>query len=158
SAQSPEAANAKAGSIVGTVADTTGDPIPDATVVLQGPAGVHLTAVTKDDGTFAFQEVTPGINYQITVTAEGFAPLSSSPVTVDPAQEKTLPELQLRILAVQRAVTVQYSSEQVAAEQLKAEEQQRILGVIPNYYVVYEPHPEPLTTSMKFHLAYKSLT
>lgn len=25
-------------------------------------------------------------------------------------------------------------------------------------YVVYEPHPEPLTTSMKFHMAYKDLT
>ena len=29
---------------------------------------------------------------------------------------------------------------------------------IPNMYVVYEPHPEPLTTKMKFHMAYKDLT
>jgi hypothetical protein len=59
---------------------------------------------------------------------------------------------------VQRAITVTYSSKEVAAQQLKAEEQQRILGFIPNLYVTYEPHPEPLTTNMKFHLAYKSLT
>ena len=72
SAQSAEAANTKTGSILGTVVDTSDDPIPDATVVLQGPAGDHLTAVTKDDGAFAFHEVTPGIAYQITVTAEGF--------------------------------------------------------------------------------------
>ncbi|MGO9515884.1 MAG: carboxypeptidase regulatory-like domain-containing protein, partial [Candidatus Korobacteraceae bacterium] len=44
------------------------------------------------------------------------------------------------------------------AQQLKAEEQQRILRFIPNTQVVYEPHPEPLTTKMKFELAYKDLT
>lgn len=158
SAQSAEAANTKTGSILGTVVDTTDDPIPDATVVLQGPAGDHLTAVTKDDGAFAFHEVTPGIAYQITFTAEGFAEWSSSSVTVEPGQQKTLPQVKLRILAVQRAVTVSYSSKDVAAQQLHAEEQQRVLGFIPNLYVVYEPHPEPLTTKMKFHLAYKSLT
>jgi hypothetical protein len=157
SAQSAEAANTRTGSILGTVVDTSDDPIPDATVVLQGPAGDHLTAVTKDDGAFAFHEVSPGIAYQITVTAEGFTEWSSSSVTVEPGQEKTLPQVKLRILAVQRAVTVSYSSKEVAAQQLKAEEQQRVLGFIPNLYVVYEPHPEPLTTKMKFHLAYKSL-
>ena len=157
SAQSAEAANTKTGSILGTVVDTSDDPIPDATVVLQEPAGDHLTALTKDDGAFAFHQVTPGIAYQITVTAEGFAEWSSS-VTVEPGQEKTLPEVKLRILAVQRAVNVSYSSKEVAAQQLRAEEEQRVLRFIPNLYVTYEPHPEPLTTSMKFHLAYKSLT
>ena len=62
---------------------------------------------------------------------------------------------QTSILAVQRAVTVSYSSTEVAAQQLKAEEQQRIFRFIPNLYVIYEPHPEPLTTKMKFELAYK---
>ena len=133
------------------------DPIPAATVVLQGPAGDRLTAVTKDDGTFAFDQAPAGIAYQITVTAEGFADWSSS-ITVEPGQDKTLTEIKLRILAVQRAVTVSYSSKEVAAQQLKAEEQQRILGFIPNVYVIYEPHPEPLTTKMKFQLAYKDLT
>ena len=157
SAQSFEAAKTETGSILGTVVDSTDDPIPDATVVLQGPAGDRLTAVTKDDGTFAFDEAPAGIAYQVTVTAEGFAEWSSS-ITVEPGQDKTLPEIKLRILAVQRAVTVSYSSKEVAAQQLKAEEQQRVLGFIPNIYVTYEPHPEPLTTRMKFELAYKDLT
>ena len=137
--------------------DTSDDPVPDATVVLQGPAGDRLTVVTKEDGSFAFHNVTPGIVYQITVTAEGFADWSSS-VTVEPGQEKTLADIKLRILAVQRAVTVSYSEKEVAAQEFKAEEQQRVLRFIPNTYVTYEPHPEPLTTGMKFHLAYKSLT
>jgi len=157
SAQSAEAANIKTGSIVGKVVDPSEDPIPGATVVLRGPTGDLLTAVTKDDGIFALHDATSGIAYQITVTADGFAEWSSS-VTVEPGQDKTLTDVKLRILAVQRALTVSYSSKEVAAQQLKAEEQQRVLRFIPNLYVTYEAHPEPLTSKMKFHLAFKSLT
>src|SRR5215469_11722308 len=157
SAQSNEAANTKTESILGTVVDSNHDTIPNATVVLQKPVGEPLTVVTKDDGSFAFHDVMPGIAYQITVTAQGYGNWSSS-VTVDPGQEKTLADVTLHILAVQRAVTVTYSSKQVAAQQLKAEEQQRVLGFIPNIFVTYERHPEPLTARMKFHLAYKGLT
>ena len=157
SAQVSEAANTKAGGILGTVADVSGDPIPGATVVVQGPAGNRLTVTTADDGSFALHDVTPGFVYQIAVTADGFADWNSS-VTVEPGQEKNLGEIKLRILAVQRAVTVSYSPKEVAAQQLKAEEHQRVLGFIPNIYVTYELHPEPLTTKMKFHLAYKGLT
>jgi carboxypeptidase family protein len=157
SAHSTEAANTKTGSILGTVVDISDDPVPDATVVLQGPAGDRLTVVTNDSGSFAFNHVTAGIAYQVTVTAEGFAEWASS-VTLEPGQEKTITDIKLRILTVQRAVTVSYSEKEVAAQQLKAEEQQRILRFIPNTEVVYEPHPEPLTTKMKFELAYKDLT
>jgi hypothetical protein len=156
-AQSLVAPNEKTGSISGTVVDTSSDPVPDAAVVLQGPAGNRLAAVTKEDGSFVFPNVTPGIVYRVTVTAEGFAEWNWS-VAVGPGEEKTLADIKLRILAVQRAVTVSYSEKQVAEEQFKAEEQQRILRFIPNTYVTYETHPEPLSTSMKFHMAYKSLT
>ena len=157
SAQSFEAAKTEAGCIRGTVVDGSDDPIPAATVVLQGPAGHRLTAVTKDDGTFVFGQAPAEIAYQVTVTAEGFADWSSS-IKVEPGQDKTLTDVKLRILAVQRAVTVNYSSNEIAAQQFKAEEQQRVLRFIPNMYVTYDPHPEPLTTKMKFHLAYKGLT
>jgi hypothetical protein len=156
-AQSTEAANTQTGSILGTVVDTSDDPVPDATVVLQGPTGDRLTVVTRDDGSFAFHHVTAGVAYQVTVTAEGFAEWSLS-VAVEPGQEKTITDIKLRILAVQRAVTVSYSEKEVATQEFKAEEQQRILRFIPNTYVTYEPHPEPLTAGMKFHLAYKSLS
>jgi hypothetical protein len=156
-AQSAEAANTKTGRILGTVVDTSDDPIPGATVLLQGPTSDRFTVITKDDGAFVFEQAPAGIAYQVTVTAEGFAEWNSS-ITVEPGQDKTLSDIKLRILAVQRAVNVSYSSKEVAAQQLKAEEQQRVLRFIPNIYVTYDPHPEPLTTKMKFHLAYKGLT
>jgi hypothetical protein len=156
SAQSA-APNTKTGRILGTVVDTSDDPIPGAAVILQGPSGERFTVVTKDDGAFVFDQAPAGIAYQVTVTAEGFANWSSS-VTVEAGREITLADVKLRILAVQRAVTVSYSEKEVATQQFKAEEQQRVLHFIPNLYVTYEPHPEALTTGMKFHLAYKSLT
>jgi hypothetical protein len=157
SAQSTEAADATTGSVQGTVTDVGDDPVSDAAVILHGPTGQRFAAITKDNGSFAFPDVTPGIVYQINVTADGFTESSES-ITVDPGQVTTLADIKLRVLAVQRAVTVTYSSKEVATQQLKAEEQQRVLGFIPNLYVTYEPHPEPLTTKMKFHLAFKDLT
>lgn len=157
SAQSAESGKTQSGSISGTVADTNDDPIPNATVVLKAPTGDPLTMATKDDGGFAFPQVTSGVAYQITVTAEGFADWTSS-VRVEAGQDNRLNDIRLRILTVQKAVTVSYSPKQVAARQLKVEEHQRVLGFIPNIYVTYEAHPEPLTAKMKFHLAYKGLT
>src|SRR5215469_4523367 len=157
SGQSNEVPNTKTGSILGTVVDNNNDTIPNATVVLQNPVGDPLTVVTKDDGSFAFHDITPGIAHPITIAAAGFAEWSSS-ITVEPGQDKTLNDIKLRIVAAHRAVTVTYSSKEVAAQQLKTEEHQRVLGFIPNIYVTYEPHPEPLTAKMKFDLAYKGLT
>jgi hypothetical protein len=154
---SAETPNTKTGRILGTVVDTSGDPISGAKVLLQRPTGDGLTVVTRDDGAFVFDQAPAEIVYQINVTADGFANWNSS-TTVEAGQDKTLAEIKLRILTVQPAVTVSYSSKEVAAQQLKVEEQQRVLGFIPNVYVVYDPHPEPLTTRMKFELAYKDLT
>jgi hypothetical protein len=156
-AQSTDAADANSGTLLGRVLDASEDPVANATVALERPAGDRLTVVTTDDGSFAFHNLTPRIGYQITITAQGYGDWTS-PVTVEPGQDKTLTDIKLRIVAVRRAVTVTYSSKQVAAQQLQAEEQQRVLGFIPNIFVTYEPHPEPLTASMKFHLAYKGLT
>jgi len=44
----------------------------------------------------------------------------------------------------------------VAEDQVKVEEQQRLLGIVPNYYVSYVPHAAPLTPRLKFELAWKT--
>ena len=44
-------------------------------------------------------------------------------------------------------------TEEIAAEQIKAEEKQRILGIIPNFYVSYVHDAAPLTRKQKFSLA-----
>src|SRR5262249_21223104 len=82
SAQSFESANTNTGSIQGIAVDSNNDPVPDARVALQGPDGNRLTVVTKDDGAFSFHDVTPGVSYQLTITAEGLADWNSA-ITVE---------------------------------------------------------------------------
>jgi hypothetical protein len=44
----------------------------------------------------------------------------------------------------------------IAQEQLKVQEQQRVLAILPNFYVTYLPNPAPLDAHQKFQLAWKS--
>ena len=44
----------------------------------------------------------------------------------------------LRIATALTQVNVGYSAEEVATEQVRVQEQQRIFGVIPNFYVTYD--------------------
>ena len=45
---------------------------------------------------------------------------------------------------------------EVAEDEIKAQEKQRLLGVIPNFYVSYIPDAAPLDAKQKFELAWKS--
>jgi len=49
------------------------------------------------------------------------------------------------------------SQVEVAEEQLKVEEKQRVLGVLPNFYVSYIPNAAPLDAKQKFKLAAKTV-
>jgi hypothetical protein len=52
------------------------------------------------------------------------------------------------------SVTVYASQEQIATEQVRIEEQQRVLGIVPNFYVVYDSrNAVALSTKLKFRLA-----
>jgi hypothetical protein len=54
-------------------------------------------------------------------------------------------------------VTVGLSEQEVAEEQLKDELKQRVLGVIPNYYVSYESNPAPLSSKQKLHIGLRTM-
>jgi hypothetical protein len=47
---------------------------------------------------------------------------------------------------------------EVATEEVKEQEHQRVFGFIPNFYVTYHEDAAPLTTKLKFQLAWKSST
>ena len=80
----PAPAQAQAnGSVRGTVVDEASGAALAAAVVTIEETG--LSAVTGPDGTFAIEDVPPG-TYNITVTREGFAPLSTPlPVAAGPS-------------------------------------------------------------------------
>jgi hypothetical protein len=58
----------------------------------------------------------------------------------------------------QDAVPVQPAADEpvVAQKQVQQQLQQRLVGLVPNYFVVYTPNPVPLSSRQKFQLALRS--
>jgi len=156
SGQTVQVADMQPGRIVGTVTDVNNDTVPDATVVLDG-SGMNdqRRVTTNENGYFEFEDVKAGMPYQVSIHAEGFADWTSPAVVLEPGQYKILTDIQLRIATALTTVQVTYNAVQVATEQVKVEEKQRVLGFIPNFYVVYDRDPAPLTAKLKFQLAFK---
>jgi hypothetical protein len=152
-------ATSRTATIMGTVTDVNGDAIPNATVALKEvPSNDPRTIVTTDTGMFEFHDVTPGITYQLSISAKDFADWVSPPIILNPDQFKIVTGIQLRIVTERTTVDVHYDRVEVATEQFKAEEKQRVFGIIPNFYVSYESDAAPLTTGRKFRLALKVST
>ena len=142
--------------VIGTVTDVNGGVIPNATVVLsEVQTNEPPTIVATRNGLFQFNDVTPGSAFQLSINAKDFADWTSPLITVNPGQFKIVTGIQLRVATARTTVDVHYDPVEVATEQFKAEEKQRMFGVIPNFYVSYESDPAPLTTKMKFKLALK---
>jgi len=151
----PDAPNPEPAIIVGTVIDVNNDAIPGATVVLQGPTlKSPRTLASNDKGFFEFNGVEPE-TYHVKISAQGFADWTSPDLTLKPGQYVILSVPKLQIATAFTAVTVGYSPEEVATEQVKLEEKQRIFGIIPNFYVSYDQNAAPLTAKLKFRLAAK---
>ena len=141
SAQDANPAQTAAAQITGTVMDVNGDSLSGATVVLNGPAIAEpLKLISDDNGFFDFKQLAPG-TYHLTVTAADFSDWSSSELTVTPGQYLIISDCKLRISQVATTVNVAYRPEE-----------------IPNFYVVYDPNPVPLTSKLKFRLALKTST
>jgi hypothetical protein len=156
-AQQVSAPEAQPGTIVGTVLDFRGDVVSRATVVLQGPNRDDVRSIpAQENGSFKFDSVNAGIPYHLSVSAAGFANWTSNEIILTPGQYLILTGINLRLARVEVTVTV-VPSQELAAQQLKAQEQQRIVGILPNFYVVYERNAAPLTPKMKFHLALRFL-
>lgn len=154
----PIEASPDAPELSGTVTDVGGDLIPGATVTLDSthPA-THQTKVADDSGFFQFNGLNSGATYRVTVSAKGFESWVSAPVVLTAGQFFDVPDIKLKPETAVSSVTVYSSTEQIATEQVEIEEQQRIMGFIPNFYVVYDAKSAvPMTTKLKFQMAYRA--
>ena len=145
-------------SLEGSVVDPTGAVVVGAQVALKPAAatfaGAPSTTKTDADGAFRFEGVAPGV-YEITIMRQGFADQILG-VQVLAGQSYVVPPVTLGIAAAATEVNVVYSTYAVAEEEVKAEEHQRVLGIIPNFGVSYVWHAAPLTAGQKFRLAWRS--
>jgi Carboxypeptidase regulatory-like domain len=176
-----ESALQNAGAIRGTVKDPSGAVIVGAVVTLEADgSGAHRppgaasnegetrvesprpasplcasfckgqrTTITDESGQFQFSPVGTG-QYTITISASGFEVWTAKDLA--PSSGENPISAVLRVAPATAQVNVVLPPRELAVEQVKAEEKQRIIGVFPNFFVTYEPNPAPLTASQKFQL------
>jgi Carboxypeptidase regulatory-like domain len=143
----------RTGSISGTVADQEGTALSGARVTLARDDGSPAQeAQSDDDGQFFFVNVASG-PFQLAIAAEGFTTQTASGA-LHSGEAYKIPRIELAVARVMTQVRVTPS--RGAEVQLKDEEKQRVLGVVPNFYVTYIPDAAPLNAKQKFELAWKS--
>ena len=145
------------GSIHGIVVDPDGDVYEGATVELvqsRSDAPSHRSVKSDSGGEFNFAGVPAGA-FNLTISSSGFAPQVLSGV-LHPGENYNGQPIVLLATSATSEVRVTASTNEIAVEEIHQEEQQRVLGVIPNFYVSYVPNAPPLTVRQKFTLAWKS--
>ncbi len=144
------------GNISGTIVDQTGAAVPGARVKLsrqdQSP---DQEVFSGDDGQFSFANVAPG-SFQITISSTGFTPQSSSGI-LHSGEIYNVPQIALALATNVTEVRVAPARVDIAEDEIKVEEKQRVLGVVPNFYVSYDHNPVPLSSKQKFELAWKTM-
>src|ERR1043166_5419267 len=145
------------GSINGTIVDSTQAVIAGAHIKLTSDGSIAAQETTSGgDGKFSFTNVPSG-PFHVTVTATGFATQTSSG-DLQAGETHNLLSITLAVAKADTEVMVSPATNVgVAEEQIKVEEQQRVLKVIPNFYVSYVPNAAPLIARQKFQLAWKTV-
>jgi hypothetical protein len=72
----------------------------------------------------------------VIINAEGFAPFTSAAFVVTEEQSYEIPDVLLSAAPASIELTVR-PTDLITAEQIKSEEKQRLIGVIPNFYTSY---------------------
>ncbi len=148
-----QAAPVPAASLAGTVLDGSGAALEGVSVRLS-VAGETRTAASDGEGRFTFTGLPAG-PYTLTWSKPGFADATTAGTLMAGARQ--LAPQTLTVAAASTDVRVTLTATELATEQIHIEEKQRLLGVIPNFYVTYDPHAVPLDAAQKFQLAGKQL-
>ena len=153
---SADAGRPSPGSLSGTIVDQSGAVVAGAQVKLTGEnQAPGQQASSGSDGQFFFPNVAPGA-FQLAITSAGFATQTLSG-TLHPGEIETLPQIAMNVADARIEVQVGLTQVEVAEEEIKVEEKQRVLGVIPNFYVSYIPNAAPLDSKQKFKLAFRTM-
>jgi hypothetical protein len=132
--------------------DESGASVSGADVTLLPRDGTQSHRMMSEaNGEFNFTEILPGA-YFVIVDAKGFAVFSSAEFAVAARQAYEVPDILLSLAATNMEVIV-HPTEVIAAEQIRAEEKQRLVGVLPNFYTSYVQDAVPLTWKQKFSFA-----
>ena len=148
-------ADSTLGTIRGTVVDQNGDFVVGARVKLGRDGLPDSQEVVSDRaGHFVLVGLAAG-PFQLTITAQGFA-IENRTGILHQGEWLDMSEIALPVGSTTTDVHVSVSNYELAEEQVRVEETQRVLGFIPNFYVTYDRDALPLRPKQKFELAWKT--
>lgn len=143
--------------IRGVIRTPAGDAIAGARVQLHVPGGAtQQERVTDAGGAYTLDGLAPG-NYILLVTADGFLP-AAYPIRLPDEGGTALVDVTPKVGAEVVSVDVTASQEDIAEAELAVQEQQRMAGILPNFYVSYQWEAARLSTRQKYRLALKNAT
>ncbi len=144
-------------SISGVATDSTGAGVAKAQVTLVGPDGHDQRVIEADArGVFSLEGLNRGL-YRVIVSGAGFEPYVSAQIPLTPGEAFRMEGLVLRVATASQTVYVTLTINEIATEQVRMEEKQRVLGILPNFYTSFSEHPAPLATKQKFSLGWHSV-
>lgn len=144
-----------AGSISGTVVDPSGAAVAGARVGLsREDRSLNQETLSGEDGQFSFGSIPPG-PFQLSIEAEGFAAQAFSGILHE-GEDYNTPRIALALATKKTEMRIVIPQVEVAEEQIKEEENQRVFGLVPNFYVSYVPDAVPLSSKQKFELAWRT--
>jgi Carboxypeptidase regulatory-like domain len=143
--------------ISGEILDVNGDAVSGASVKLTSEkGGDERTSVSGNAGEFSFSGLPAG-TFSLTVTSSGMAPFVLPGIVVGPGEKRAPLQISMTIAGTTTEIRVDVTPAELAREQVKAAEQQRVLGVLPNFYSSYIWDAAPLNCRQKFDLAFHSV-
>jgi hypothetical protein len=149
--------SAATASVSGTVMDSNGGTIQGARVAIRRRSGAEAHIIQSGaDGQFEFTGLPPG-PYELTVTARGMTSYVSPEIQLQPGGVRILPQITLNVEAAATSVTVNGDNAQLSVEQVQIAVQQRVMGIIPNFYTTYDWNAPPMLAKQKFALSMHSM-
>lgn len=146
-----------AGIISGTILDANGDVVQGAHITLTGSGSLSPRIVQSgSDGQFVFDHVSAGV-YRLHVTGQEMSPFNSGEIGLKSGQTLIVPAIRLAVTGGVTSVTVEGDPEVLSQEQVRIAVQQRIAGIIPNFYSSYVWNAPPMLAKQKYELSLRSI-
>ncbi len=145
------------GNISGTILDSNENVVPGALVKLLSLTGsVVQTRISGTNGEFQFADLPEG-SYKLRVSGPDMAAFTSEEIPLHSGEFRIAPPITLAVSGGETSVVVNGDKEELSREQVHIAVQQRVAGVIPNFYSAYDWNAPPMMAKQKIQLSVRGL-
>ena len=143
--------------VSGIIRDAYGNAVPEVRVsIVRQNESIVGVGKADNKGNFTFTGLTPD-TYRIKIDKPGLKPFASAEVVLGAGDK---PELLIVAQLLPKTITtvnVSATLTEIAQEQVKEEEKQRIFGFLPNFYTSYLWNAAPMSPQLKLQMATRSV-